>query len=272
MSAEIIPFDFEEQAVRVVLRDGDPWFVAADVCRVLEISNARDAVARLDDDEKADVGITDASGTQRRKTNIISESGLYALIFTSRKAEARKFRKWVTAEVLPSLRATGRYDMPAAPAPAAEPDIAGLPIREAELWLSMVREARLTRGPRAAVRIWDTSPLPPLSSPRGATPDGDQDGPGALAHLLAWLRAEGLALENCAPVNAAGLRPGPEGLFVANGTLAVFAGTRWADGLHRAALLELPGVAVPMTGRTLLGHKCRGVLVPWALIEAEGVA
>jgi len=97
MSAEIIPFDFEENAVRVVLRDGEPWFVAVDVCRVLDISNPRDAVARLDDDEKADVGITDASGTQRRETNIISESGLYSLIFTSRKPEARRFRKWVTA-------------------------------------------------------------------------------------------------------------------------------------------------------------------------------
>ena len=101
-------------SVRVVMIDGEPWFVAVDVCRILEISNSRDAVARLDDDEKADVGITDTSSNgvqQRRTVTAISESGLYALIFTSRKPEAKKFRKWVTHEVLPSIRKTGGYSI-----------------------------------------------------------------------------------------------------------------------------------------------------------------
>lgn len=106
-------FEHEEfGSVRVVMIDGEPWFVAVDVCRILEISNSRDAVARLDDDEKADVGITDTSSNgvqQRRTVTAISESGLYALIFTSRKPEAKKFRKWVTHEVLPSIRKTGAY-------------------------------------------------------------------------------------------------------------------------------------------------------------------
>ena len=121
------PFFFNGREVRVVRDElGDPWFVAKDVCDVLGIENSRDAVSRLDDDEKADVGITDTSSQkveQRRSVNIVSESGLYALIFTSRKPEAKAFRKWVTGTVLPSLRRTGRYEMPspAAPHPAESP-------------------------------------------------------------------------------------------------------------------------------------------------------
>ena len=144
MSAEIIPFDFEEQAVRVVMRADDPWFVANDVCRVLEIGNARDAMTRLDDDERDCVGITDAIGRER-PTNLINESGLYALVLTSRKEAARRFRKWITAEVLPAIRRHGHYDLVPQPQPELG-QVAGLPIREAELWLQMVREARLTRG------------------------------------------------------------------------------------------------------------------------------
>jgi len=116
-------FDFNEAPVRVLLRDEMPWFVAADVCRVLEIANSRDAVGGLDEDEKATVGNADALTSNvattdikipNRGLQIISESGLYALVFKSRKPEARKFRKWVTAEVLPALRQTGRYEIPRA--------------------------------------------------------------------------------------------------------------------------------------------------------------
>lgn len=100
-------FDFNSAAVRVCLQDGEPWFVAADVCRVLEIANSRDAVAGLDDDEKG-VGSTDTLGGPQ-KVSLISESGLYALVFKSRKPEAKVFRKWLTAEVLPALRKVGAY-------------------------------------------------------------------------------------------------------------------------------------------------------------------
>lgn len=106
----IIPFDFEEHAVRVLTRDGEPWFVLADVCGVLSISNSRDASSRLDDDEKG-VVITDTLGGPQ-EMNIINESGLYTLILTSRKAEAKRFRKWVTAEVLPTIRKTGSFSAP----------------------------------------------------------------------------------------------------------------------------------------------------------------
>lgn len=106
-------FNFNQVNVRTVTDEqGNPWFVAADVCAVLEIRNVSDAVSRLDDDEKADIGITDTSSngvTQKRNVTTINESGLYSLILTSRKPEAKAFKKWVTAEVLPSIRKTGSY-------------------------------------------------------------------------------------------------------------------------------------------------------------------
>lgn len=105
-------FEFEGQPLRVHLDDaGEPWFVAKDVCRVLEIANHRDAVAQLDEDEKDGVGISDAIGREQ-ETTIISESGLYALVFRSRKPQAREFSRWVRKEVLPALRRKGHYEMP----------------------------------------------------------------------------------------------------------------------------------------------------------------
>lgn len=104
------PFMFESHTMRVLTRDGEPWFVLADVCSVLDISNNRDVSNRLDEDEKG-VVTTDTLGGPQEVT-IINESGLYNLIFTSRKPEAKRFRKWVTAEVLPAIRKTGSYGLP----------------------------------------------------------------------------------------------------------------------------------------------------------------
>ncbi|WP_281688739.1 Bro-N domain-containing protein [Pseudomonas citronellolis] len=107
-AAQVIPFRFETREVRTLLIDDQPWFVAADVCQALAVRNNRDALSRLDDDEKG-VATTDTlGGTQA--VGIINESGLYSLILTSRKAEAKRFKKWVTAEVLPAIRKHGRYE------------------------------------------------------------------------------------------------------------------------------------------------------------------
>lgn len=103
----IINFEFTGRAVRVIDRGGEPWFITADVCAVLDISNSRDAVSRLDDDEK-DVASTDTLGGIQ-SMGIINESGVYSLVFTSRKPEAKAFKKWVTSEVLPSIRQHGGY-------------------------------------------------------------------------------------------------------------------------------------------------------------------
>lgn len=100
-------FVFDNVKIRTAIIDGEPWFVAKDVCEVLGITNSRDAVADLEQNELASVKAT--SGGQRREMNVVNESGLYALIFKSRKPEAKAFRKWVTSEVLPTIRKTGEY-------------------------------------------------------------------------------------------------------------------------------------------------------------------
>lgn len=111
----IIPFCFEKAEVRTLIRNGDPWFVLADVCRVLEIGNTSDAARRLDDDEKDGVDTIDPIGRQQQQTTIINESGLFSLVLTSRKPAAKRFKKWVTCEVLPAIRKTGTYRLPAMP-------------------------------------------------------------------------------------------------------------------------------------------------------------
>lgn len=99
-------FNFNSHEVRIIDRNGEPWFVAVDVCNALGYLNTSKAIGdHLDADEKANESL----GLAGSPANIISESGLYALVLRSRKPEARKFAKWVTAEVLPALRKTGAY-------------------------------------------------------------------------------------------------------------------------------------------------------------------
>ena len=117
--SDVSIFKFEESfTVRTILKDNEPWFVAKDVCDVLGISNNRDALAALDEDEKSNVGKNDVSNIEvpNRGLSLINESGLYALVIRSNKPNARKFRKWITSEVLPAIRKTGQYAAPSAPA------------------------------------------------------------------------------------------------------------------------------------------------------------
>lgn len=106
-STAITPFNFNNNDVRVILRDGEPWFVATDVAESLGYKSPKDAASYLDDDEKGSAIARTPGGDQ--KLTVINESGLYALVLRSRKPEARKFAKWVTSEVLPSIRKTGQY-------------------------------------------------------------------------------------------------------------------------------------------------------------------
>ena len=102
-------YDFNGSSVRVVRDEkGEPWFVANDVCDILEIRNSRQSIAYLDDDEKDTVITNDTIGRQQ-ETNVINEGGLYSLILRSRKPEAKAFKRWVTHEVLPEIRKTGGY-------------------------------------------------------------------------------------------------------------------------------------------------------------------
>ena len=102
---ELTVFNNEEFGeVRTVTIDGEPWFVAADVCRALDLSNPTIATSRLDEDERAKFNL----GRQGDGT-IINESGLYSLVLGSRKPDAKAFKRWVTADILPTIRKTGGY-------------------------------------------------------------------------------------------------------------------------------------------------------------------
>ena len=106
---EIVKF-YKDHQVRIVERDGEPWFVAKDVCEVLGIREAHRSLTSLDDDEKGCHIMTTLGGKQEMA--VVSEAGLYSLVLRSRKPEAKAFKRWVTHEVLPSIRKTGAYISP----------------------------------------------------------------------------------------------------------------------------------------------------------------
>lgn len=108
-------YSFENHQIRTTIKNDEIWFVAKDVCDAVKISNVADALIKLDNDEKATVGLTDSrNGSGAQRISIISESGMYTLILRCRDAVKKgtapyKFKKWVTSEVLPSIRKTGGY-------------------------------------------------------------------------------------------------------------------------------------------------------------------
>lgn len=109
-TAQVIPFDFERRSVRAISIDGEPWFVASDICKALDIANTTQALQALDNDERSMFNIG-----RQGQANIVNESGLFTLILRSRDATKpgtpqHRFRKWVTAEVLPAIRKHGRYE------------------------------------------------------------------------------------------------------------------------------------------------------------------
>lgn len=110
---ELQIFNYGKNEIRTVMIDGEPWFVLRDVCQALDIARGARVAERLDEDEVRQAYITDSLGRQQ-ETTIISESGLYAVILRSDKPEAKPFRKWVTAEVLPAIRKKGGYIAPGA--------------------------------------------------------------------------------------------------------------------------------------------------------------
>lgn len=133
-STRTFTFHLSETAsftVRAIVDDaGDPWFVAADVCAALELGNVSAAISRLDDDEKGVISIDTLGGTQQVAT--VNESGLFSLILGSRKPEAKPFKRWVTAEVLPSIRKTGGYQQAPAPIELSRMDILRLAMESEE--------------------------------------------------------------------------------------------------------------------------------------------
>lgn len=108
---ELTVFNNEEFGeIRTITIDGEPWFVAADVCRALEIGNPTDATHRLDADEKM-ITLVSIEGNRRGNPNmtVVNEPGLYTLILSSRKPEAKAFKRWITHDIIPTIRKTGGY-------------------------------------------------------------------------------------------------------------------------------------------------------------------
>lgn len=105
---ELQIFENEEfGSVRTIMVNDEPWFVATDICKALELSNTTVAIGRLDDDERSKFNLG-----RQGETNCVNEYGLYSLVLSSRKQSANKFKRWITHEVIPEIRKTGGYQMP----------------------------------------------------------------------------------------------------------------------------------------------------------------
>jgi prophage antirepressor-like protein len=141
--------------IRTITQDGEPWFVAVDVCRALGVKNSRDAVARIDEDEKGVVSTDTLGGDQ--SVTIINEAGLYSLVLGSRKPEAKAFRRWITHDVIPSIRRHGMY---ATDELIANPDIA----IAAFTALKEEREKRLLLEEKTAIQSQQIAELTPKAS------------------------------------------------------------------------------------------------------------
>ena len=135
---ELQVFSYNSSEVRTVMRDGEPWFCLVDVCRVLDLSSPHKVAERLDRDELT--GIKVRSGGQTREMTFINESGLYSVILRSDKPEAKPFRKWVTSEVLPTIRKTGGYGVDGTKAALAEAKLNNSRARVASAWMKISKE------------------------------------------------------------------------------------------------------------------------------------
>ncbi len=154
---------FEAKAIRVLTdASGSPWFVGADICEALGISNSRDALSKLDPDEKG-VGLTDTLGGQQ-EVGTVNESGLYTLILRCRDATKEgtvphRFRKWVTAEVLPSLRKTGAYMVVPAAASAVQPSLEFKALYEVATLIGLDQNVAAISANQAVVKLTGTNVL-----------------------------------------------------------------------------------------------------------------
>lgn len=286
-NAALTPFNFEGADVRLIDRDGEPWFVLADVCRVLEIVNVGNASARLDDDERDSIRNPDViHSAGNPNITIINESGLYSLVLTSRKPAAKRFKKWVTAEVLPTLRRTGMYvmDAEAEDLPSlADGKLWGVRVAKVNAAARMLSAANALYGPEAARALWEMEKaLPDIRHKQpGALAGTVEDDPtGCWRHLMRVAAGPGrtigavlqFALSDAIAASALlpfGLRLGPQQMPDALAVACVhpflaecFADTQWA-GEWRIALAQIPG-ARASHGLVTFTRKVesRAVLIP----------
>lgn len=255
---DVIPLAFEDNLVRAVERQGEPWFVGNDVCRAMSLANPRTSLERLDEDEKGVHTVDTPGGSQT--VIIVSEAGVYRLVFTSRKPEAEKFKRWLAHDVLPALRKHGKYAVPGREALGVPQTLDDSPLSAATLKLSMVREARLIFGTRRAGELWAELGLPPVPL---APIDDMEEAHHCLRHILmegadddsgetVWDRLNRAIVHE--DTTAAGLLSGigirvvadeaDPGFVVANASEwlhRAFEGTPFAHGHHVYQLRRLPG-------------------------------
>lgn len=177
--------------MRTTAIDGEPWFVAADVCRALELGNVSRAIERLDDDEGGLLEITHPQNPDKKiKVNIVNEPGLYTLVLGSRKPEAKAFKRWITHEVLPTLRKTGSYSM----------RDTGARLKEAAQILASCRHPKAIPALVAVlneytgVEIEAPGPIPPKTNPESAD------------LVRSWIETKALTLDDILGTPATHLR------------------------------------------------------------------
>lgn len=110
METALTIFNFEGRDIHIQTINGEPWWIASEVCETIGLGNSREAIKRLDEDEVSSNDIIDSMGRDQT-VNIVNEPGLYSLVLSSRKKEAKAFKRWITHEVLPSIRKTGGYQV-----------------------------------------------------------------------------------------------------------------------------------------------------------------
>ncbi|PKR50763.1 BRO-N domain-containing protein [Thalassospira marina] len=289
-----VAFDFEGQPVRTIEIDGVIWFVLSDVCDVLEIANIGNASARLDEDEKNNIRNPDANG-ERGNPNItiINESGLYSLILTSRKEAAKRFKKWVTAEVLPALRKTGRYAMAGAGQAAGQSrknlPASLIPKSERHYDLALVREARAVYGEAGARFVWSRSTtLPDMSelSYQDRLDDlARMRAEDCLRHLLRYGFGKGVPVSEMivfaqyrdevkTALESRGIKVSPV-RYRGKVILAshhpflnkVFAATDWA-GIYQRVLMDIPGAYLTSSPMIFGEDESPGVIIPLVVINS----
>lgn len=275
----IVPHIFEDKLVRSIMRNDGPWFVGKDVCHVLDIKNESHALARLDDDERA--GSLIATQFGEKESIIISEPGVFRLIFTSRKPEAERFKRWLAHEVLPALRRDGHFAMPGEPREAASPfAIAPGALAESKFRLDLVAECRKLHGHESARALWKELGLPlpaaqdwpahdrPIAAARACLEDILTTRPGGRAgepvhHLID--RAEDDDDQAIAALKGMGIVVVEGGIVVANISAFLekfFEGSEMAKGKWRYWLRRLPGARCDGRSRRYGAIMSRGTFVP----------
>lgn len=289
--SEVMKLEFEGEPLTLLVLDGKPWFIATEVCRRFEIGNVTMALRKLDEDEKGLNLIETLGGLQQ--LNIISESGFYTLAIRCRAAmtpgtPAYRFRKWVTGEVLPSIRATGGYTLPGAHRPPQR-GWNDLSDGERRTWLDAIKLVTHLNGKAAGRALWRLSPLPQVeveAAPVAERLKSSADGAACLAWLLAssppvlggMSVGDAIHLATCdlpgrekvlADLAACGVKVLAEiGMIAVSNThpalASRFVGTTWSKGWSDV-LKELPGVHPAPTTMRFGGFPSKAAMVPLVL-------